>query len=199
MGELRTLPPEQIDTDQKPTIMLQATLSRYTLLRLVGAAALLTVLFLLALGVAAAQDQPPGANWPENVTPDQVYEVARKLWCPLCSGVRLDSCELKACEQMREVIAIKLSEGEDEESIRAYFVEQYGPQVLGEPPREGFNWLAWILPILALIAGGFVLWRRMGRMMRTQSVPIGPSGASSAGQEKDEYERKLEEELAHYD
>lgn len=72
--------------------------------------------------------------------------MSRELWCPLCSGVRLDSCELKACEQMKDVIAIKLSEGEDTTSIKSYFVDQYGPQVLGEPPRQGFSVLAWVLP-----------------------------------------------------
>ena len=41
-------------------------------------------------------------------TPNDVKEVSKQLWCPLCSGVRLDACELKACEQMRDVIAVKL-------------------------------------------------------------------------------------------
>ena len=96
----------------------------------------------------------------------QVNEIARELWCPLCSGVRLDACELKACVQMKEMIAIKLAEGEDVESIKAYFVDRSGPQVLGEPPRQGFNWLAWILPVIALVLGGVFLWRQMKRMMK---------------------------------
>ncbi|MEZ4681681.1 MAG: hypothetical protein R2932_46460 [Caldilineaceae bacterium] len=53
-----------------------------------------------------------------SISADQVNEIARSLWCPLCSGVRLDACELKACEQMKEVIAIKLAEGEDLDTIR---------------------------------------------------------------------------------
>ena len=70
---------------------------------------------------------------------------------------------------MKDVIAIKLAEGEDTESIKAYFVDQYGPQVLGEPPLEGFNWLAWILPVLAFAIGGVFVWRQMRRMMRSPS------------------------------
>src|SRR5690606_11248496 len=84
----------------------------------------------------------------------------------LCSGVRLDSCELKACDQMKDVIALKLSEGEDTQSIKNYFVEQYGPQVLGEPPRSGFNWLAWILPFVAALGGGLFVWLRTKAMVR---------------------------------
>src|SRR5215204_2415292 len=127
--------------------------------------------------VVSAQAQTPAASTETNaVTPDQVNDVARELWCPLCSGVRLDACELKACAQMKDVIAIKLAEGEDTESIKAYFVEQYGPQVMGEPPRAGFNWLAWILPALAVVVGGFFFWRTTQRMMQP-AIPLEAGGA----------------------
>ena len=96
---------------------------------------------------------------------------------------------------MREVIEIKLEEGEDAESIRDYFLEQYGPQVLGEPPRQGFNWLAWILPLVAFAGGGVFLWLRLQQM----AGPSRPAAARVAGPEHDERERRLEEELARYD
>ena len=137
-----------------------------------------------------AQDEATG------ITADEVNTVARDLWCPLCGGrLRLDSCELKACAQMREVIEIKLAEGEDAESIRDYFLEQYGPQVLGEPPRQGFNWLAWILPVVAVAGGGVFLWLRLQQMANTQR----PTAARVARPEADERERRLDEELARYD
>ena len=131
-----------------------------------------------------------------SITADEVNIVARDLWCPLCGGrLRLDSCELKACAQMREVIEIKLAEGEDAESIRDYFLEQYGPQVLGEPPQQGFNWLAWILPVVAVAGGGVFLWLRLQQMSR----PLRPTAARIAGPEVDGRERRLDEELARYD
>jgi cytochrome c-type biogenesis protein CcmH len=130
------------------------------------------------------------------VSANDVNDVARQLWCPLCSGVRLDACELKACAQMKDVIGQKLAEGEDAASIKNYFVAQYGPQVLGEPPLEGFNWLAWILPVLALVAGGLFVWSRVrGSTRRIQDTPGGALPASAG----DPYSQKLEEELKHYD
>jgi cytochrome c-type biogenesis protein CcmH len=148
-------------------------------------------------GVVWAQSADAGAAAASEVTADQVNAVARELWCPLCSGVRLDACELKACEQMKEMIAIKLAEGEDVESIKAYFIEQYGPQVLGEPPRSGFNLLAWVLPVLGVVVGGFFFWRMTSRMVRSSSHPTAAPAPRNAATE-DEYERKLEEELAKY-
>lgn len=162
-----------------------------------------------------AQDGSAPTAPTREITADEVNQVARQIWCPLCSGVRLDACELRACEQMKEVIAIKLAEGEDANSIIAYFVEQYGPQVLGEPPREGFNWLAWILPVVALVAGGYFFWRTTQRMVRPrgddeldeislaqvpnrQVITVTVPKEKGAITEEDEYTQKLEEELAKY-
>ena len=147
--------------------------------------------------VAYAQDSVAAGADLNSATADEVNAVARQLWCPLCSGVRLDSCELKACDQMKDVIAIKLAEGENTESIRTYFVEQYGPQVLGEPPLAGFNGLAWILPFAALIVGGFVLWNTVRRMARTSTVPAADRPAVE--QMPDAVKEKLAEELKRYD
>ncbi len=141
-----------------------------------------------------------------SITADQVNEIARELWCPLCSGVRLDSCELKACDQMKDEIAIKLASGDGLPEIRAYFVDQYGPQVLGEPPREGFNLLAWILPFVVLIGGGVFLFTRGRKIFSNNDQTEGaePSGMDmpTLDEEKpseDPYVRQLEDELKQYD
>jgi len=130
------------------------------------------------------------------VTPNDVNEIAKELWCPLCSGVRLDACELKACEQMRDMIAEQLAEGQDKQEIKNYFIEQYGPQVLGEPPLEGFNWLAWILPFVALIGGGVFVWRSTHRMISASPKEHATSAQTAPD---DEYNQRLEEELKRYD
>lgn len=152
-------------------------------------------LFVVAAAPLAAQDAAPDAP----VTANEVNEVAKELWCPLCSGVRLDACELKACDQMKDVIADKLTEGEDAQSIKKYFLAQYGPQVLGEPPMEGFNWLAWVLPVVVLVIGGLFVWSRVHTMMRTPQPAAPTGGPNLPGDSGDTYNRRLEEELKQYD
>ncbi|RIK35505.1 MAG: hypothetical protein DCC55_30150 [Chloroflexi bacterium] len=142
----------------------------------------------------AAQESGPTTR---QVTADEVNEVARQIWCPLCSGVRLDSCELKACEQMRQEIALKLAAGEDAESIKSYFLAQYGPQILGEPPREGFNWLAWILPFVAL-GGGAIFLAVRGRSLFMRPASTRPTPGAIVAPEDEPYARRLEEELKRY-
>lgn len=137
-------------------------------------------------------------------TLDQINAVARELYCPLCNGVRLDTCELQACIQMRQVIADRLAAGVPKQQIKDEFVAQYGPVVLGEPPRQGLNLLGWVLPAAALIAGIawlFVTARRWAR----QPAPAGaaqppaaqpPPSAAAAG---DSYLARVEADLADLD
>ncbi len=135
-------------------------------------------IILAGVFMALALGMTPASLAQQPVTAEQVNAVARELWCPLCNSVRLDTCELKACEQMREVIAEKLAAGASTDEIRAYFIEQYGPQVLGEPPRQGFNWLAWVLPFAAVILGAawvFYILRRW-----TRRLPVAPAAAPTS-------------------
>lgn len=164
--------------------------------------------FVMAVSVSTVHAQETNTD----VTRDEVNQVASELYCPLCSGVRLDTCDLKACEQMREEIALRLQNGDDVESIKAYFFAQYGPQVLGEPPRDSFlNWLAWILPFVVLAIGGVLLVMRARRIVQFQSTsavasvpstaqPFARNGQNppAAGQD-DIYTQKLDEELRLYE
>ena len=149
------------------------------------------LLALIGFGSAHAQERP-------TPTLDQINAVARELYCPLCNGVRLDTCELLACEQMRQVIAGKLVQGVPKEQIKADFVAQYGPVVLGEPPRAGLNWLGWILPIAALLAGaGWLIYTARRWTRPPAAVPTSPfaSTTSVADSQTDDYLNRVESDL----
>lgn len=138
------------------------------------------------------------AQAPDRETIERVYEIADKLNCPLCQGQTLSECPLQICEQMRAEIAQRLREGQSEQEIIDVFVARYGIGVLNQPPAEGFNLLAWVMPFaglaLVLAVGGWILltWSRRRRL---------PVEVMDAGLEglPDEYLRRLEEELEEYD
>lgn len=167
----------------------------------ISIALLLNLCLLLGGQIWQVQAQDTSSQG-STVTSDQVNAVARDLWCPLCSGVRLDACELQACTQMRQEIALKLDAGQDAASIKQDFLDQYGPQVLGEPPRSGFNWLAWILPFVGLLGGAIFLLLR-GRRLLFSPAPANPERRTatmpSVAQPDDPYARQLDEELKRYD
>jgi cytochrome c-type biogenesis protein CcmH len=147
---------------------------------------LLTVLLLLGISAVPALAQTP--------TPNEIDAIAKELWCPLRNGVRLDNCELQACVQMREVIAQKLVAGESKEQIKAYFAQQYGDVVLGEPAREGFNLVVWIFPILAVVVGlGWLAY--LVTTWRRRKPPSASPAPAGSGPSEDDYLKRVEQEL----
>jgi len=151
-------------------------------------AALLFCLALALLAVQAAQAQEPNPTQP---TDNEVNAIAKQLYCPVCENIPLDVCPTQACAQWRDLIRQKLSAGWNSEQIKAYFVEQYGERVLGAPPARGFNWLVYLVPPLAILAGGLILFRALRTMRAQPATQTNPSIPPPS----DEYIQRLEEEL----
>ena len=175
--------------------------------RVFPVALLLVALFLTggaAYGYSRSTPGPPAIAGVSTLTPpvltpspDEVARVSRELYCPLCPGVRLDTCDLPLCDQMRGVIRQRLAAGETTEQIKAYFVEQYGQVVLGVPPKRGGTILAWVLPFLVvLVAGGWVYflarrWTRQRAAEKTEAPVPQPLPA--------EYLERLERDLEQFE
>ncbi len=140
-------------------------------------------------GLTSAQ-----GDGPRTVTDDEVNAIARQLYCPVCENTPLDVCSTEACRQWREVIREKLEQGWTEEEIKQYFIDYYGARVVAEPPREGFNWLAYIVPP-ALILLGVGILIRVVIVWKQAAAEEQQLAAEAEPDEEDEYIRRLEEEL----
>ena len=106
----------------------------------------------------------------KDVNEETFRHITNRLMCQCggCSYLVL-SCNHINCSSatyISKTVRKALGEGQTEEMILASLSDQYGPRVLAEPPREGFTWLGWIMPYVALLLGGgavaFVLWRWIG-------------------------------------
>jgi len=157
--------------------------------RVISYTLLLTLMLsVLLTGTTLAQETDPSPP-----TDDEVNAIAKELYCPVCENVPLDVCGTTACEQWRALIREKLSAGWSEEEIKTYFVNQYGDRVLAEPPRRGLNWLVYIIPPLAFLAGVFLLYQGW----QNWHQPVSDIETSTPSEEPpdDEYVAQLEEEL----
>ena len=168
------------------------------------------ILLLLTTGVAFAQ----GGNDPNNphdLTPEQqalAKEIQQELWCPICQGIRLDVCEQQVCQQMRDMIDELILEGKTKQEIIDEFVVQYGVVILGEPPKEGINLMAWIMPVVLALAGlGFAVWMSRKWTQTRREVAAATSGAGAAvgtpegganrdADIEDDYLARVEQDLA---
>lgn len=153
--------------------------------RFVLSISLVLLFALAAAGAALAQ-----GSTPRPVTDDEVNAIAKQLYCPVCENIPLDVCGTQACEQWRELIRLKLSEGQTEEQIKQYFVDQYGERVRGTR-----YWWVYAIPPAVILIGAYVLYRAFKVWKRdTPAVAAEASGISRPA-EADEYMRRLEEEL----
>jgi cytochrome c-type biogenesis protein CcmH len=161
--------------------------------RLLWIATILLALSGLLTATVIAQGSTP--------TDDEVNAIAKDLFCPVCENTPLDVCPTDACKEWREEIRSMLADGKSEAEIKQHFVDYYGARVLSEPPRTGFNWLAYVVPPIVIVAGVFILFRAFRAWSQPSETETVPEGEAGTGEEDvisssdDEYIARMEEEL----
>jgi cytochrome c-type biogenesis protein CcmH len=147
------------------------------------------LLFVAALLVVLAACGSEGAYSLE----EQAYSIDRSLMCPVCPGETIDQAQVELARQMRTVVRERLAEGMTRDEVLQFFVDRYGESVLAAPPKEGFNLIAWIVPILAVV-GGAVAVVLVVRAMR-RNAPALPDGESYSEDELEEYLAIVDREM----
>jgi cytochrome c-type biogenesis protein CcmH/NrfF len=115
-------------------------------------------------GIATAQPMQPQApvrqprTAAESLLEARTTRLASQLRCPVCQGLSIQDSPSELAQQMRSMIRTKLDSGQTEEQVRAYFLDRYGERILLAPKPAGFNLLVYFLPLLALAAGGALIF-----------------------------------------
>jgi cytochrome c-type biogenesis protein CcmH len=147
---------------------------------------LAVILSFVTVIIVSAQEETPLPS------DDAVNEIAEKLYCPVCDDLPLDVCNSQACTQWKDLIRGKLAAGWTEEQIEDYFVLQYGEKVLVDPPSHGIYGLIYILPVVFLLAGVYILFRVFRRM---HPQPNNNPTDTRINSHEDPYENRVEEAL----
>ena len=141
----------------------------------------------VALALLAAALLAPAA-----VAAPNPADLEAELVCPTCKTT-LDQSDAPVARRMKQIIRTRIAEGATEQQIKDELVAQFGSGVLAEPPKSGFDLLAWLVPLGLLGAGGVGVaalawgWSRRG-------------GAPDAGAAVDpELERRLDDALERFD
>lgn len=128
-------------------------------------------------------------------------ELEAEVNCPTCKTT-LALSNAPVADRIRAFIRERIAAGDTKSEIKAALVAEFGEGILAAPPRQGFNLLAWVLPIagLALAAAlvGGLAWRAT-RSGRLRAAPAGDAAPSGRRRLDAEAERRLDEELARFD
>ena len=123
-------------------------------------------------------------------------EVEEALTCQCGCGLTVHACNHLQCpsgEPIKKEITERLARGEDKDVILEAFRARYGEKVLSSPTFRGFNWLAWITPFAAVLAGALGLGLAIRRRGDARAVaPVAPPADP-------ELRARLERELDEFD
>lgn len=128
-----------------------------------------------------------------------VDDVARQLVCQCGCLMILNNCVHGECTSRDTMLAIieqKIAQGQSSEQIVQAFVNQYGEQVLAEPPKRGFNLTAWLFPFVALAIGGVIIYVALKKWLRRGEPPV--SIMPETEEEYENYRQRLEQELKEF-
>jgi cytochrome c-type biogenesis protein CcmH len=152
---------------------------------------------LLVVAVAALALAAPALASEQHPT---LGELEGQLMCPICEGETLAQSDAPAAQRIKAYIQQRIDEGATRSEIKRELVEQWGTRILAAPPRHGFDLLAWLLPIVGVLAGALVLGVLAWRWTRVREPEPTPQRWSLNGHPLDpDEERRLDDELARFD
>ncbi len=108
---------------------------------------LIGLLLLMALPVAADESLEITAR-----------RLEEELISPCCWRQPVSVHESAAAVQIRREIREMLDQGMTPDRILEFYVSRYGERILSSPPASGFNFLAYLLPVVALALGALVVF-----------------------------------------
>lgn len=124
-------------------------------------------------------------------------DLEGELICPTCKTT-LDQSDSPAARRIKALVRRRVAACVPEQQIKDELVDQFGPSVLAAPPREGFHWLAWLLPPAGLLAAALVISALVWRWSRARPAEAVADSNGRAPLDP-ELERRLDRELARYD
>ena len=100
----------------------------------------------------------------------QIFETVLSPYCP---GRTISNCPSPQADELRASIRRQLAAGDTPEEVKEELYAVFGDALRTVPRARGFGLLAWFVPGLAFLAGGWgeVRWARRARSETRETEP----------------------------
>jgi cytochrome c-type biogenesis protein CcmH/NrfF len=123
------------------------------------------------------------------------YRLAHELMSPFCPGRTLSACTSDQAAELRQWMVMQEAAGTSREEVIAILEQRFGDVIRSRPEAEGWGMAAWLLPVIAALAGLGVAFVALRRMVAPQGAPR-PTAAGAPHLDIDpELERLVDQEL----
>jgi hypothetical protein len=140
---------------------------------------------------------PIGGHYHEGELGDKLMVLESALKCDCGCGLDVHTCQFQmqcgTSPVWSQRIRASLERDESVEVIQASFVSDFGNAVLLAPPVEGFNLVAYFLPVLGIVTAGMLIGLlTRGATRREALVPV-EAVSDEEAKKLQEAMRKLDE------
>ncbi|SUG85906.1 cytochrome c-type biogenesis protein H1 [Salmonella enterica subsp. enterica] len=129
------------------------------------------VMLMLALVIAgSARATTDVMPFKDEAQEQQFRQLTEQLRCPKCQNNSIADSNAMIATDMRRRVYDLMQEGKSRQEIIDYMVARYGNFVTYDPPLTPLTVLLWVLPLAAIVAGGWII-----------VAPHAPAGAPAPG------------------
>lgn len=103
-------------------------------------------------------------------TPRLAREIIDGSMSPYCPGLTLAACPSPSADSLRQVIILRVQQGESRARIVADLEAHYGDAIRAAPAPSGFGLVGWAGPAVVFGIGALIVGRWLRRATRTASA-----------------------------
>ena len=100
---------------------------------------------------------------PDEILKDEKLElrardISKNIRCMICQNQSIDESDAPLAKDLRILVRNLIKKGYEDKEIYNYLTDRYGDFILLKPPLKTSTFALWILPIIFLIIGIFVIY-----------------------------------------
>ncbi|VFS38019.1 cytochrome c-type biogenesis protein H1 [Salmonella enterica subsp. enterica serovar Typhimurium] len=131
------------------------------------------VMLMLALVISgSARATTDVMPFKDEAQEQQFRQLTEQLRCPKCQNNSIADSNAMIATDMRRRVYDLMQEGKSRQEIIDYMVARYGNFVTYDPPLTPLTVLLWVLPLAAIVAGGWIIVARTRRRVRLRREPL---------------------------